>query len=130
MALAVIGRRNYDPETGRWTSKDPILFDTLQTGLNNGIGAMYQAAPETNLYGYSFSDPINFFDPNGQSGMPAIDPRDGTGPGRPQVCIGSICFDLPPSRPPKPDSPFNRKFPPSGGGRRGQCDLNPGTSIQ
>lgn len=42
-------RRHYDPEAGRWTSKDPILF---------GGG-------DTNLYGYTFSDPINFIDPKG-----------------------------------------------------------------
>src|SRR5262249_30066209 len=39
--------RHYDPETGRWTTKDPILF---------GGG-------EENLYSYSFNDPINFLDP-------------------------------------------------------------------
>lgn len=42
----------YDPETGRWTSKDPILF-------NGG---------DSNLYGYAFSDPVNFVDPSGLLG--------------------------------------------------------------
>lgn len=46
----------YDPETGRWTSKDPILF---------GGG-------DTNLYGYTFSDPVNFIDP---SGLKIYDPE-------------------------------------------------------
>jgi hypothetical protein len=41
--------RDYDPETGRWTSKDPILF--------NGA--------DTNLYGYVMQDPVNFIDPIG-----------------------------------------------------------------
>ncbi len=43
------GARDYDTEIGRWTSKDPILFD--------GGG--------TNLYGYVLNDPINFIDING-----------------------------------------------------------------
>ena len=41
--------RDYDPETGRWTSKDPILF-------NGG---------DTNLYGYVLNDPVNLVDPSG-----------------------------------------------------------------
>lgn len=48
--LVRFGARDYDPETGRWTSKDPILF--------NGA--------DTNLYGYVLQDPINKIDPDGQ----------------------------------------------------------------
>jgi RHS repeat-associated protein len=44
--LVRFGARDYDPNTGRWSAKDPILF-------NGG---------RTNLYGYTFGDPINFFD--------------------------------------------------------------------
>jgi RHS repeat-associated protein len=47
--LLRFGARDYDPATGRWTSKDPIRF-------NGG---------DTNLYGYVLNDPINFFDPTG-----------------------------------------------------------------
>jgi RHS repeat-associated protein len=43
------GARDYDPETGRWTSKDPIGF----------------AGGDTNLYGYVLQDPINSVDPSG-----------------------------------------------------------------
>lgn len=44
------GARDYDPRsTGRWLSKDPILF-------NGG---------DFNLYGYANNDPINFIDPDG-----------------------------------------------------------------
>ncbi len=43
--------RHYDPETGRWLSKDPILF----------------AGGDTNLYGYVLNDPVNFIDPTGKS---------------------------------------------------------------
>lgn len=50
--LAVHSRgraRHYDPETGRWTSKDPILF----------------AGGDTNLFGHVANDPVNFVDPLG-----------------------------------------------------------------
>lgn len=39
----------YDAGTGRWLSKDPILF----------------AGGDTNLYGYVLNDPINLIDPSG-----------------------------------------------------------------
>ncbi|MFW6350633.1 MAG: RHS repeat-associated core domain-containing protein, partial [Thiohalospira sp.] len=41
--------RDYEPRTGRWTAKDPILF---QGG-------------DTNLYGSVVNDPVNLIDPNG-----------------------------------------------------------------
>ena len=47
--LIRFGARDYDPETGRWTAKDPIRFD--------GDGP--------NLYGYTSNDPVNFVDPWG-----------------------------------------------------------------
>ncbi|MEO1303244.1 MAG: RHS repeat-associated core domain-containing protein, partial [Myxococcota bacterium] len=47
--LVRFGARDYDPETGRWTSKDPILFE-------GGL---------TNLYSYVGSDPVNLFDSSG-----------------------------------------------------------------
>ncbi len=47
--LVHFGARDYDPETGRWISRDPILF----------------AGGETSLYGYAGNDPINFIDPSG-----------------------------------------------------------------
>jgi hypothetical protein len=48
--LVRLGARDYDAQSGRWTSKDPILFDS----------------GTTNLYGYALDDPINHVDPNGQ----------------------------------------------------------------
>jgi RHS repeat-associated protein len=51
--LTRFGARDYDAETGRWTSKDPILF----------------AAGGTNLYGYVFNDPINLIDSSGLVGF-------------------------------------------------------------
>jgi RHS repeat-associated protein len=44
--LTRFGARDYDAETGRWTAKDPILF---QGG-------------STNLYGYVVNDPVNAVD--------------------------------------------------------------------
>jgi RHS repeat-associated protein len=49
--LVCLGARDYDPQTGRWTAKDPILF----------------AGGDTNLYGYVQNDPINWVDPLGLS---------------------------------------------------------------
>ncbi|MDR1530353.1 MAG: RHS repeat-associated core domain-containing protein, partial [Burkholderiales bacterium] len=49
--LTRFGARDYDAETGRWTAKDPILFE----------------AGDTNLYGYALNNPVNFIDRNGAS---------------------------------------------------------------
>ena len=48
--LVRFGYRDYDPETGRWTAKDPILF----------------AGGDTDLYGYCLNDPVNLVDPTGE----------------------------------------------------------------
>ncbi|MBN1570137.1 MAG: hypothetical protein JXA73_20005 [Acidobacteria bacterium] len=47
--LIRFGARDYDPQSGRWMAKDPILF----------------SGGDTNLYGYVFSDPVNLTDANG-----------------------------------------------------------------
>ncbi len=47
--LVRFGFRDYDPEVGRWTAKDPILF----------------AGGQENLYLYCHGDPVNYFDPVG-----------------------------------------------------------------
>jgi len=47
--LVRFGHRDYDPETGRWTAKDPIGF----------------AGGDTDLYGYCVNDPVNWADPKG-----------------------------------------------------------------
>nr|NIP28450.1 RHS repeat-associated core domain-containing protein [Phycisphaerae bacterium]NIX02061.1 hypothetical protein [Phycisphaerae bacterium]NIX32263.1 hypothetical protein [Phycisphaerae bacterium] len=45
------GARDYDPQTGRWTAKDPMAFK----------------AYSSNLYGYVLNDPINLVDLEGES---------------------------------------------------------------
>ena len=47
--LVRFGYRDYSPEVGRWTAKDPILF----------------AGGDMNLYGYLQNDPVNWMDPFG-----------------------------------------------------------------
>jgi RHS repeat-associated protein len=48
--LVRFGARDYDPEIGRWTAKDPLLFD----------------GGDSNLYAYAMGDPINRVDPTGR----------------------------------------------------------------
>ena len=55
--LVKFGARDYDPETGRWISKDPIKFD-------GGI----------NLYAYADNDPVNKIDPNGLDSYWVVQP--------------------------------------------------------
>ena len=62
--LLRFGFRDYDPDVGRWTAKDPIGF----------------AGGDTDLYGYCVGDPINMFDKRGLAGF-AIDAGGGYGTG-------------------------------------------------
>ncbi|MCP4353023.1 MAG: RHS repeat-associated core domain-containing protein [Desulfobacterales bacterium] len=54
--LVRFGFRDYDPDVGRWTAKDPIRF----------------AGGDTDLYGYCLDDPINFTDTEGRSATAVI----------------------------------------------------------
>ena len=51
--LVHFGARDYDPETGRWISRDPILFH----------------GGDSNLYGYVLNDPVDAIDPIGLWGI-------------------------------------------------------------
>ncbi|MFH1148135.1 MAG: RHS repeat-associated core domain-containing protein [Pseudomonadota bacterium] len=48
--LVRFGYRDYDPDIGRWTAKDPIFF----------------AGGDTDLYGYVLNNPVNLTDPEGE----------------------------------------------------------------
>lgn len=54
--LVRFGARDYDPELGRWASRDPIDF----------------AGGQANLYLYVQGDPVSFFDPWGLSGTSLV----------------------------------------------------------
>ena len=51
--LVRFGYRDYLPEIGKWTAKDPIDF----------------AGGDSNLYGYVANDPVNWVDPEGLDGI-------------------------------------------------------------
>jgi len=51
--LVRFGAREYDPHTGRWTSRDPGLF----------------RGGDANLYRYAHGDPVNFIDRDGKIGV-------------------------------------------------------------
>lgn len=61
--LVHFGARDYDPQTGRWLTKDPIGFE----------------GGDQNLFGYVGSDSINFIDPSGLYMSPSGGPGDGAG---------------------------------------------------
>jgi RHS repeat-associated protein len=62
--LVHFAAREYDPEFGRWTTREPIPF----------VGG------DSNLYEYAFGDPINFLDRNGLgSDLVLINPLDQRG---------------------------------------------------
>jgi RHS repeat-associated protein len=60
--LVRFGARDYDPQTGRWTAKDPLRF----------------AGSHLNFYAYASNDPVNFVDPLGLG--PASGGPGSTGP--------------------------------------------------
>jgi RHS repeat-associated protein len=55
--LIKFGYRDYDPNTGKWITKDPIRFD----------------GGDSNLYNYVVNDPVNGVDPEGLADMNLFD---------------------------------------------------------
>jgi RHS repeat-associated protein len=68
--LVRFGARDYDPSIGRWTAKDPVLFD----------------GGDTNLYDYVHSDPVNFADALGTQDVDAGTP-DASAPNNSEVVL-------------------------------------------
>lgn len=60
--LVRFGTRDYDPELGRWTSKDPIRFAGSSFNIFGIAVKAGNPMTETNLYGYALLDPINLVD--------------------------------------------------------------------
>ena len=54
--LVRFGARDYHATTGRWTSRDPVLFGGL----------------DSNLYTYAFNDPVNIIDSDGMFGLTVL----------------------------------------------------------
>jgi len=54
--LVRFGTRDYDPQVGRWTAKDPISFE----------------GGDSNLYAYVGSNPVNLVDPEGKFAAAAV----------------------------------------------------------
>jgi RHS repeat-associated protein len=77
--------RHYDPVTGRFTSKDPTLF-------NGG---------DTDLYGYSLGDPIDNSDPTGLDTYSCWEWGGGLVPHN-YLCVDSNCG----GQGPNPDTPL------------------------
>jgi RHS repeat-associated protein len=69
--LTRFGARDYDPLTGRWTSRDPLLF-----------GGLHQV----NVYLYVGAEPINYVDPDGE--FQIIQPVIGTASAGATAAVG------------------------------------------
>ncbi|MBT3010992.1 MAG: hypothetical protein KME41_04630 [Candidatus Thiodiazotropha sp. (ex Lucina pensylvanica)] len=100
--LVRFGARDYDPEIGRWTTKDPIEF----------------AGGDTNLYAYARLDPVNWVDLNGLETVVGAQPAQGTS-----------TFPLPTTIPnwaKKPPTPWTILFWPNS---TGADDWNPNGPV-
>lgn len=67
--LYYYGARYYDPRTSVWQSPDPILGEYLNGSVNGGVFNSHNLG----LYTYSYQNPINYFDPDGNWSAKAHD---------------------------------------------------------
>src|SRR5688500_17743289 len=70
--LVRFGARDYDPQTGRWTAKEPLGF----------------AGGDSNFYAYALGDPVNYFDLDGMQVAAANHP-DEIGPD-PRIFVADL----------------------------------------
>jgi RHS repeat-associated protein len=61
LGLVRMGARDYDPETGRFTTPDPLFLETVEKCL--------EKPKQANLFGYAQGDPLGFGDPSGLEGF-------------------------------------------------------------
>ena len=76
--LVRFGARDYDGETGRWTAKEPLLFD----------------GGDANLYAYAKGDAVNLIDPDGKNPVAAGAVAGGLVGGPPGAVIGAVLGGL------------------------------------
>jgi len=94
LKLVRFGARDYYPAVGRWTVKDPILF-------NGG---------DTNLYGYVLSDPLNLTDTSGLT-IYREDAAKWVRRTRRPPCRSQEPRKPQPPKPPKPNNPTPKFIP-------------------
>ena len=104
--LVHFGAREYDPESSRWTRKDPI-------GFRGG---------DANLYAYVSNDPLNMIDPVG-TGPDWNLPRVWNGPRTPQSAGKPVTYNIPNSYPSRPTARPPTPLP--SGGPIGPVDSSP-----
>jgi RHS repeat-associated protein len=63
VGVSRFGARDYDPSSGRWTARDPVLFSNLTSAGER---------PGLNLYLYANGDPVNYLDVDGRVPLLAI----------------------------------------------------------
>jgi RHS repeat-associated protein len=69
--LVRFGYRDYEPGTGRWTAKDPILFRGGQGNLYGYVDSVVKPSDGLNLYQYAGNDPLDMKSPKGLFTSPA-----------------------------------------------------------
>jgi len=69
--LYYFGARYYDPRTSVWQSADPLLGKLIASDLTDTLNHGVFHSPNLALYSYSYQNPINYKDPDGQIAVQA-----------------------------------------------------------